>query len=138
MYVVDASIFSSLVIKDEFSGRAESFLTSHGRSELVTVDLAFVETANVLWKHARVLGRIPEESYRRLRTLVVPLIESSVGEVVEAREVIPEALDNAYRFGITVYDSAYVTLALRRGFKLVSFDAKLRGALREIGIVVAP
>jgi len=138
LYVVDASIFSSLVIKDEFSGRAESFLTSHGRSELVTVDLAFVETASVLWKHARVLGRIPEESYRRLRTLVVPLIESSVGEVVEAREVIPEALDNAYRFGITVYDSDYVTLALGRGVKLVSFDAKLRDALREIGGVVAP
>ncbi|MDK2464060.1 MAG: type II toxin-antitoxin system VapC family toxin [Candidatus Korarchaeota archaeon] len=60
MYVVDALVFSSLMIKDEFFERAESFLISHGRSELVTVDLAFVETANVLWKHARVLKRIPE------------------------------------------------------------------------------
>ncbi len=41
-------VFSSLMIKDEFFERAESFLISHGRSELVTVDLAFVETANVL------------------------------------------------------------------------------------------
>ncbi len=136
--MVDASVFSSLMIKDEFFERAESFLISHDRSELVTVDLAFVETANVLWKHARVLKRIPEESYRRLRTLVVPLIESSVGEVVDVRRLIPEALDNAYRYGITVYDSAYVTLALRRGFKLISFDAKLRDALREIDMVISP
>ena len=138
MYVVDASVFSSLMIKDEFCERAESFLTSHRRSELVTVDLAFVETANVLWKHAHVLRRIPKESYRRLRTLVVPLVESSVSEVVEARELIREALDNACRYGIAVYDSAYVTLALKRGFKLASFDSKLRAVLEELDLVWVP
>ena len=138
MYVVDASVFSSLVVKDEFFDRAESFLTSHRRAGLVTVNLAFVETANVLWKHAHVLGRIPEQSYGRLRGLVVPLIEGSVGEVVGARELIPEALDNARRYGITVYDSVYVTLALERGFKLASFDAKLRDALKGLDLVRVP
>jgi hypothetical protein len=37
------------------------------------------------------------------------------------------------RLGITVYDSLYVTLALREGCKLATFDEKLRAQLAAKG-----
>jgi len=58
MYVVDSSIFASIVVKDEFYERARRFLTQHSGRELATIDIAFVEVANTLWKHVYVLKRI--------------------------------------------------------------------------------
>jgi len=37
------------------------------------------------------------------------------------------------RFGLTMYDSAYLELALRRGLPLASLDEKLRAAMKEAG-----
>ena len=49
-YVVDSSVFASIMVKDEFYGRALDFVRRF-QGKVATVDLAVVEVANVLWKH---------------------------------------------------------------------------------------
>ncbi len=131
MFVVDSSIFSSIVVKDEFYVKARKFLLEHSKSELITADLAFVETANTLWKHTFIYRRIPYEKFKVLKQSIEPLIRSSTARIYSASEALVEALDNALKYGITVYDSIYVTLAMKYNYKLVSFDRKLRDKLKK-------
>ena len=131
MYVVDSSIFSSIIVKDEFYDRALNFLVEARRSELVTLDLAIIETANTLWKHACIYKRIPVEKYRKLKLAVESLVSNSVWRVYATRDLIVDALNNALKYRITVYDSAYITLALKKGYRVATFDKKLEERLRE-------
>ncbi len=138
-YVADSSVFASIIIKDEFHGRASRFLRRYS-GMLATLDLAFVEVANALWRHVYLLKRIPEDSYPTLRDSIRPLIANAVSRICKAGEILEEALDNAVKLGITVYDSLYVTLALSEKCRLASFDVRLKKRLREEGldIVVIP
>jgi predicted nucleic acid-binding protein len=137
-YVADSSIFASIIVKDEFHGRALDFVRRH-QGRIATLDLALVEVANTLWKHVHLLKRIPEDAYAVLRGAVKPLVYSAA-RVLRADELLEDALDNAVKLGITVYDSLYVTLALREGCELATFDDKLRKQLlaRGLDIAVAP
>jgi len=137
-YVVDSSVFASILVKDEFYERAKTFVERFSGSFL-TLNLALIETANALWRHVYLLKRIPEDRYSRLRDKIRPLIYASA-DVRSAESLVEEALDNATRLGITIYDSLYVTLALKEGGRLVSFDEKLRKRLEEVGsnIIMVP
>lgn len=46
-------------------------------------------------------------------------------------------LDLARRFKLTVYDSAYLEVALRRSMPLATLDKRLREAAENIGVVIA-
>jgi predicted nucleic acid-binding protein len=37
------------------------------------------------------------------------------------------------RFGLTMYDAAYLELALRRGLPLATLDSQLRSAMKKTG-----
>ena len=134
MYVLDSNVFASIIVKDEFYARALRFLRENFNRRLVTVDFAFVEVANTLWKHVHVLRRIPEDKYRVLRRSIRPLISSAVSSIYDAVGLLETAIDNALNFDITVYDSLYVTLALDKRCKLVSFDEELRRRLKKHGV----
>ncbi len=49
-----------------------------------------------------------------------------------------EAQDIAMRYGIAVYDSLYLALAIRRGADLATFDRKLRDVASKIGVKTFP
>jgi predicted nucleic acid-binding protein len=49
-------------------------------------------------------------------------------------KVLEEAVDNSVKNGFPVYDSLYVTLALRMKCRLVTFDEELRSRLVEKGV----
>ncbi|ABM81175.1 type II toxin-antitoxin system VapC family toxin [Hyperthermus butylicus] len=136
MFVVDSSVYASILVRDEYYERARSFIMKHGKYELVTVATAYVEVANTLWKHTYLLRRIPEDSYRELRKAIVPLITASVTRIYEPTELLDEALDAAAEYQITVYDSLFVALALKTGAKLAGFDQKLRETLEAKGLKI--
>ena len=140
VYVVDSSIFASIIVKDEFYDRALRFIKENFRLGLITIDIAMVEVTNTLWKHAYLLGGIPKSSYTTLRDSIKSLIINATTDIYRSEDGIEEAMDNALRFGITVYDSLYVTLALRRDCRLASFDEELRRKLEDAGlnIVMTP
>jgi len=134
-YVADSSVFASILVKDEFYGRALDFVRRF-QGRIFTLDFAVVEVANALWKHVHLMKRIPRDRYAALRDAVKPLVYSAA-RVFKAGELLKDALDNAVGLEITVYDSLYVTLALREGCKLATFDEKLRAQLTAEGLDVA-
>ena len=138
-FVVDSSVFASVVVKDAFHERASRFLRRTD-VELATLDLAFIEVFNALWKHAYLLRRLSEEQCFALKRLVKPLILNSVARVYGSLDLLEEALEDAARYEVTVYDALYVSLALKLEAKLASFDEELRSRLegRGLKVVVAP
>ncbi len=133
-FVVDSSIFASIVVKDEFYERAKEFLYRNVGRELVTADLAFIEVSNTLWKHTYILGRIPTDAFHVLADTIEPLIRSSVKRIFSSLEYLRESLDNALRLGITLFDAIFVTLAIKLGYKLATFDEKLAKTLKSKGL----
>ena len=134
-YVADSSIFASIVVKDEFYERAKAFVKRFSGS-IATLDFALIEVASALWRHSHLLRRVPEERYAQLRGSIKPLIYGAA-KVYRAENLVEEALDNAVKLGVTVYDSLYVTLALQERCKLASFDEELRKRLEKAGLKIA-
>ncbi|MEM0011524.1 MAG: type II toxin-antitoxin system VapC family toxin [Nitrososphaeria archaeon] len=132
MYVLDSSIFASVLLKDEYYDVAVNFIKRHFKEENITVELAFVEVANALWKHTYVLKRIPEDRYPILRDSIKSLI-SNVAQVYSSLDILEKSIDNAIKFGLTVHDSLYFTLALEGRCKFVTLDQKLIRTLAEKG-----
>lgn len=133
LQVLDSSVFASILVKDEFYDAARNFVKKSLRRENFTLELAFIEVANALWKHAYVLKRIREDKYEALRNSIKPLI-SNLARVHSSLEILEEATDNAIKYGFSIYDSLYVTLTLGKKCKLVTFDEKLRSMLVEKGL----
>ncbi len=140
MYVVDSSVFASIIVKDEFYSRAISFIKKYSKLNLITIDLVFVEVANTLWKHACLMKRIPLKSYSILRDNIKSLIVNSVSKIFKSTDILEDAIDNALKLNITVYDSLYVTLALNKKYKVASFDEELKRKLKQKGldIIIMP
>ncbi len=107
------------------------FLKLQYKSGFITADLVFIETANTLWKHTYILKRIPHTRYNLLKQNIIPLIKNSVIEIYLPSNYLEDILENALKMGITVYDSIYLTLALKHKCKLASFDEKLKEKLKE-------
>ncbi len=140
MYVVDSSIFASIIIRDEFYSKAINFIEKYSKLNLITIDLVFIEVANTLWKHTHLMKRIPLKSYSILRDSIKSLVINSVSKIYNSTDILEDAIDNALKFNITVYDSLYVTLALNKKYKVASFDEELKRKLEQkgLGIVIMP
>jgi len=71
---------------------------------------------------------------------IFSIIDSSVSKVYKLKDVLREALSNAVKYGITVYDSIYVTLAVKHKYKLATFDQKHKQKLEQqnLNIVYIP
>lgn len=96
MIVADSSVFASVIVKDEFYDVCKRVVTS----KKGTVDLAYAETANVLWKHVKI-GRIPPGEVDRRVELLRKLIGTS--RVFRVEELMTDAVGLAVDSNITVY-----------------------------------
>jgi predicted nucleic acid-binding protein len=74
---------------------------------------------------------VPEEFERALAGLqsLTPLIDDE-----GPRRAAGDVTKLAERFGLTVYDAAYLELAQRRGLALASRDSALNEAARACGV----
>ncbi len=131
MYVIDASVYASLAVKDQFYNISRRFLAKSRSLKCVTLDLALIEAFNVLWKHVYLLKRIPINYYLEISTMLERIFENSVVKVYNAARECENAIHISVKYGITVYDAVYVSLAEKLGYKLVSFDEKLKNRLKE-------
>ncbi len=123
MIVADSSVFASVIVKDEFYDVCKRVVTS----KKATVDLAYAETANVLWKHVK-MGRIPPEEVDRRVELLRKLIGTS--RVFRVEELMTDAVGLAVDSNITVYDALFVALAVKLNTKLITTDRKLVEGLK--------
>uniref|UniRef100_A0A7C4FC93 DNA-binding protein n=1 Tax=Thermofilum pendens TaxID=2269 RepID=A0A7C4FC93_THEPE len=113
MYLFDASAVVNLVKRGSLKPLGEG----------ASLDLAVYEALNAVWKEHRLHGRLDSDTARAFVGIlkevfgVIPL-ESIRGFEVEVYEL-------AFREGLTVYDAAYLYLALKGRLTLVSDDEEL-------------
>ncbi len=88
-------------------------------SRLVAVPQLFlVESANVLWKKSRLRKEL---SRRDAETIYSRIVELPFHRM-EDQELLPEALDLAFQYSISVYDAIYLACALHYKAVLITAD----------------
>ncbi|HEX3042344.1 MAG TPA: PIN domain-containing protein [Solirubrobacterales bacterium] len=126
MYLVDASVWVSLVERDSPHREAAASLVRNCR--LAALDLTLYEIGNavgVKQGDATEAGRIVSLLLRCCRDHLL---------AIDA-ELLDAALRLAAEHGLTAYDAAYVAAAQRNGWTLVSADI---ADLVSKGLAVAP
>lgn len=95
--------------------------------EMISIDFAFHEAANTVWKYVRI-GAVPV-------TLAAQILDAVDGlvEFRDSRPVVPGALELAIKHGHSVYDCVFVNFALTHSLPLVTADTKL--AQKFAGVV---
>jgi len=129
--VIDASIALAWSLADEGGVRADEALTIVEKSGAIVPTLWTYEVANSL-THFVQRSRIDTE---RARTIVAALERLDITRVPpESRSWFRETSDLAIRHSLSVYDAAYLQLALVSGAKLASLDKKLVIAASSEGV----
>lgn len=119
MIVIDSSVFASVVVKDELHEKCRAYLLQEDKA---TVDIAYAEVANVVWKHVK-MGRIGASEVARRVQLAKRLIGSA--RVFRGAELVEMAIDIAVKNDVAVYDALFIALAASLGAKLVTTDKAL-------------
>jgi predicted nucleic acid-binding protein len=128
VFLVDASVWVSLVEREAPDRHAAmSLVREHGQMMSV-LDLTLYEVANAIG----VKQRDPDEA-RQVCRLLLKCCRDRVFRV-EA-ELVDSVLRIADEHGLTAYDAAYVATAQRHGMTLVSLD--LRDLVSK-GLAVTP
>lgn len=131
-FVVDASMAFAWVLPSQVSSEAEALL---GRIEAgasaVVPPLWFLEVANgllVAQRRNRVTGPERMLALERFSGLALTVDED------DTRNVFGRTSALAEQFGLSVYDAAYLELALRRNLPLVTRDRALRATANRSGL----
>ena len=131
-FVVDASMAFAWVLPSQASLEADTLLerVEAGASAVVPA-LWFLEVANGLLaaQRRRVITAAERESaLERLSALRFTIDEDN------ARNAFGRTSALAEQYGLTVYDAAYLELALRRELPLATRDRALRDAAERGGV----
>lgn len=131
-FVVDASMAFAWVLPNQASAEAEALLERiEAGVEAVVPSLWFLEVANgLLVAQRRKRVTAPE---RMLALVRLSALSLTVDEDA-ARDVFGRTSMLAEQFGLSVYDAAYLEVALRRNLPLGTRDRALRSAAERSGI----
>jgi predicted nucleic acid-binding protein len=130
--VLDVSSTISFLIKDEFSPYAMRALgASRAASSVVVPTHFWIEVSNALLMAERRNRASPAEISHAFH-LVFGLHVSTDGET--ARRCQFETLSLARQYNLTIYDAAYLELAMRRGATLATVDKDLVRAAGAAGV----
>jgi len=119
-YVLDSSVIAAIFFQEPSSEKAASAVENH---ELVTVDLARAEVANVAWKRVTLFNE-DRELITRAFKMSMEFIETSC-KVIPTRELVEESFPMALKNKISFYDALFVSASLREGVPLLTLDKKL-------------
>jgi predicted nucleic acid-binding protein len=128
-YVLDASVAAKWFLPPDDETLVQESLDlldgyGRGTTRLIVPDLFWAESANILWKAAR-LGRIPVDM---AEDALVVLTEHHF-PTSPSLPLVNDAFAIATRFDCTVYDCLYVALAVSSGRPLVTADERLANSL---------
>ncbi|MBO3840785.1 MAG: type II toxin-antitoxin system VapC family toxin [Thermoproteota archaeon] len=114
MRVIDASALGKYLNRENGWEKVEKFLMEG----CITIDLAFKEIANMLWKRVK-LKDLKEE---QVIGLIEAFLNSGILRVYPQNTLLKEALELSARLDMTVYDSLYVILAKKLNVDLITSD----------------
>ncbi|MEM1575022.1 MAG: type II toxin-antitoxin system VapC family toxin [Nitrososphaerota archaeon] len=136
--VIDASIISALYIPEKYSDWAKKIIETYEESHIL--DLTIYELLNVIYKKALVLKEINEEEAK----IVFESIKKFIKELCiihKYDEVYEKAFEISMKFNISIYDAAYIALALNMKTNFLTMDLKLKEKIKKTNlkeIIVTP
>ena len=132
-FVLDTSVTMAWLFEDEVTKQTERLLDSLSEEEAWVPSLWSYEVGNVLVVAER-RGRITEaqERYftRLLLSLPIQVADTSAGALWDG------ALGLARARNLSVYDAAYLDLAMKTGLPLATLDSKLGDTAMQLGVDV--
>lgn len=135
MLVVDASIALTWCFEDEVTEATEAIGTRVDSEGAVVPDLWRLEVANALMLAER-RGRLKRSNMeQRLELLAALPIAIDANTAIRAWT---DTLLLARAERLTLYDAAYLELAIRQDVELATLDRDLRRAARKMGVAIVP
>ena len=137
-FVLDSSVTMSWFFDDEATSATDELLdqlNSDGRA-IVATHWA-LEVCNTLLMAERRKRSTVAESSHFLAILDALPIEADQ-ETISRASTASMALALARAQGLTLYDSAYLELAMRRSLPLATLDKQLRAAAKKTGVPCLP
>ena len=135
-FVLDSSLTMAWCFEDEASPETDEiqdWLTADARAHVPT--LWHLEIANVLWACERRKRITEADSVRFLAVLEALNIMTDHQTEQHAGQ---KTLGLARQHGVSVYDAAYLELAMRLGLPLASKDETLRKVAQAVGLSILP
>lgn len=127
-FVLDASVGAKWFFQEELEERALRLKEGFQNKEIKVIvpEIFFAELANACWKRVQRKLISIEDAVMHLDIMMkLPL------KVYSIRELADVALENALRFGISVYDALYLSLAEVYVCPLITADKALFKACRR-------
>jgi len=128
--IVDTSALIRLYVPDgPIPDGLEEHLAAAWRGETILMipELALAEFAQVLWKKEQA-GYLRSSE---VDEIIEALLELPV-EIAGHQELLTDALVLARHYGITVYDSLFLSLAGKKKAELITADQELKNAFEGI------
>lgn len=129
-YVLDSSIIAAIFFSEKSSSKAAHKVEN---SELVTVDLARAEVANVAWKRVNLFDQDQEVITQALK-MSMDFIETSC-EVIPTRELVEDSFQIVLKENISFYDSLFLAASQLENVPLLTLDKKLKKASKMVEII---
>lgn len=128
--VIDASVAVKWFSEEEGSDRALAVRNDHidGRKTLVAPDLLVYEIANALRFKPGFNPRVTARALDDLFNLQVEIMAPS-------KELVSRGSELAYEYGITVYDSLYLSLGELLGLEVITADKELYKKAEDCGFL---
>ena len=124
--ILDSGVIAAIFFKEESSDRAEKVAENY---ELITLDLAIAEVANVAWKRVMFFNESKEVALKALKNSVDFIL--GVCRVISSQEVIEDAFEIAITDKITIYDSFFIAASEREMAPLMTTDGKLHEKVKS-------
>jgi predicted nucleic acid-binding protein len=129
--VLDSSVSLAWIYADEGDEQTERVLQRVTQSEAWVPAIWRLEVANSLQQGLK-RGRIDQDD-RDLGLADLSRLRIRVDAETDIH-AWSSTLGLSTRFGLTVYDAAYLELAMRRGLPLATLDRELRAAATTVGV----
>jgi predicted nucleic acid-binding protein len=131
--VIDSSIAVAWCFPDEEDPYPQSVLEALASQSAIVPELWHLEVANAL-----LVGERRKRSTQANTVTWLGFLASLPTEVDEETKLraFGETANLARAHGLSVYDAAYLELALRRGLPLATLDGKLRAAAAAAGVPI--
>ena len=128
--VLDASMAVSFALADEFTPQSQRVLAEVARSGAFVPDLWEYEVLNALVSATR-RGRLTQAAAAQAAAGVtgLPLTRVAPGPPGDLLHLAQQA-------GLSVYDAAYLHVAVRTALPLATLDTALADAARRLGVPV--
>ena len=131
--VLDSSVALAWVHADEITEPIHHVFNLVSENGAWVPGLWKLEVANILEMGVR--RRRHDAAFRNSTLADLSLLPITVDAETD-RQAWGATLQLSERHRLTLYDAAYLELALRRGLPLASLDEELRGAAQAEGVVV--